>query len=56
MVKEEALFIELEALTDAAVTALEASKANTAAGVLYAMHDILQETISCYPSKKNTEE
>lgn len=51
MVKEEALFIELEALTDAAVTALEAGKTNTAAGVLYAMQDILQQTLAFYPGK-----
>lgn len=51
MVKEEALFIELEALADAAALALESGKTNTAAGVLYAMQDILQQTLAFYPSK-----
>ena len=55
MVKEEALFIQLAALADAAALALEHGSIDTAAGVVYTMKDILEETLSYYPGKANTE-
>ena len=53
--KEQAIFTQLAALADAAALALERGKSDTAAGVLYTMQDILQQTLAFYPSKKSTE-
>ncbi len=49
--KEQAVFTQLAALADAAALALESGKTDTAAGVVYTMIDILQETLAFYPSK-----
>ena len=51
----EDIFIQLSALADAAALALENGKEDTAAGVVYTMKDILEETLSYYPGKANTE-
>ena len=52
--KEQAIFVQLSALAEAAILALENGKEDAVAGVLYTMQDVLKAVLDYYPSKANS--
>ena len=53
--KEEAVFIQLEALLEGAALLLENGNTNAAQGTIYTALDVVRDVLSYYPGKANTE-